>query len=218
MKTVIQLFYTASFPPASRSRLESILSAAAEHLEYEPIYDPAYDGLSPSDLFRCRNFSFSRQHYALVADSRTLTELHSNVMPTVEVVSVQQTTAMDEWNLYKGPGDLSLLSPIVRLALLRAMAEERMSLDPHTRDWFWEAPKARQYGDNLWQIKTLRASPAGAYYACLVYSVKDRNSMHALVSIALLLTTLFMGLIMPSIRVKPRRPVVSSMVCRSRMA
>jgi len=189
-KTVIQLLYTAPFPPASRSQLESLLSAASKHLElleYKPIYDPAYDGLSLPDLFRCRNFSFAPHPYALVADSRTLAELHSNVMPTVEVVSVHNITPMEEWNLYKGPGDLSFLSPFVRLALLRAMAEERVTLDPHTNAWFWENPKRReysdnQYNDNLWQMKTLRTSPAGAHYACLVYSVKDRNAMHALYS------------------------------------
>jgi len=187
-KTVIQLLYTASFPPNARSQLESILSAASrqlELLEYKPIYDPAYDGLSLSDLFRCRNFSFAPHPFALVADSRTLTELQSNVVPTVEVVSVRNITPMVEWNLYSGPGDLSFLSPFVRLALLRSMAEERASLDPHTNAWFWEHVKHReytdkQYNDNLWQMKTLRASPAGAHYACLVYAVKDRDAMHAL--------------------------------------
>ncbi|KAJ6594222.1 hypothetical protein B0H19DRAFT_1056545 [Mycena capillaripes] len=178
MKPVIQLLYTVPFPPASRSQLEYILSAASEHLEYEAVYDPTYQGLSPSDLFKCRNFSFSH-NYALVADHRTLTELHSNVMATVEVVSVDKTTAMTEWDRYKGPGDLSLLAPFVRLALLRAMAEERITLDPHTKDWFWENPQAKEYGDNLWQVKIIRADPAGACYACLAYAVKDRNTMHA---------------------------------------
>ncbi|KAJ6476053.1 hypothetical protein C8R47DRAFT_1220516 [Mycena vitilis] len=179
MKTVIQLLYTAPFPPPSRAQLEYILTAASEHLEYESIYAPAYDGLSPSDLFKCRNFSFSHP-YALVADSRTLTELHSNMMPTVEVVTTEKTDAMSEWDRYQGPGDLSLLTPGVRLAILRALGEERAVLDPHTAAWFWEDPaRRRDYANNLWQIKTLRADPAGASFACLVFAVKDRNSMHA---------------------------------------
>ncbi|KAJ7268675.1 hypothetical protein B0H12DRAFT_1096099 [Mycena haematopus] len=189
-KTVVQLLYTAAFPPASRAQLESLLSAASKHLElleYNPIYDPQYDSLSLPDLFKCRKFSFAPHQYAVVADNRTLTELHSNVMPTVQVVSVCNMTPMEEWNVYKGPGDLSFLAPFVRLALLRAMMEERVSLDPHTEAWFWEDPKVQKYSDSqysnkLWQMKTLRASPTGAHYACLVYSVKDRNAMHALYS------------------------------------
>ncbi|KAF8210653.1 hypothetical protein K438DRAFT_1810082 [Mycena galopus ATCC 62051] len=188
-KTVIQLLYTAPFPPASRAQLESILSAPSKHLElleYKPIYDPTCEGLSLPDLLRCRNFSFASHPYALVADSRTLSELHSNVMPTIEVVSVRNITPMQEWNMYKGPGDISFLSPFVRLALLRSMMEERVKLDPLTNAWFWEHDVKKftelQYSNNLWQMKTLRASPAGAHYACLVYSVKDRNAMHALYS------------------------------------
>ncbi|KAJ7141505.1 hypothetical protein C8R44DRAFT_727084 [Mycena epipterygia] len=189
MRTTIQLFYTAPFPPASRSHLESILSAsseylsaASEYLEYEAIYDPAFNGLSPSDIFKRRNFSFSSQPYALVADDRTLAELHSNTSPTLCVVSVRNFSAQDEWNLYDGPGDLSLLSPFVRLALLRALAEERATLDPHTADWFWDNPKIREYTALLWQIKTLRADPAGVNYTCFCYGVKDRDTMHALYS------------------------------------
>ncbi|KAJ6498996.1 hypothetical protein C8R45DRAFT_980647 [Mycena sanguinolenta] len=189
-KLVVELFYTAPFPPASRAQLEFLLSAPSKELEllqYKPIYDPEYESLALPDLFKCRKFSFSPHPYALVADSRTLAELHSNVMPTVQVVSVRNSTPMEEWNQYKGPGDLSFLAPFVRLALLRAMMEERVSLDANTDSWFWENPKVQkysetQYSNNLWQIKTLRASPAGAHYACLVYSVKDRNAIHALYS------------------------------------
>jgi hypothetical protein len=215
-KTVIQLLYTAPFPPESRARLEYLLAAASKHfevLEYKSIYDPAYHGLSLAELFRCRNFSFAPHPYALVADSRTLAELRSNTLtPTVDVVSVRSITPMEEWNLYNGPGDLSPLAPIVRLALLRAMAEERATLDPHTSAWFWEHVKERaysdtQYNESLWQIKALRASPAGAHYACLVYSVKDRNAMHALVSTARHMTVYSMLIMLSSIRVKRQRLV-----------
>ncbi|KAJ7772652.1 hypothetical protein DFH07DRAFT_802747 [Mycena maculata] len=183
MKDTVQLLYTASFSPASRSQLESILSAACQYIQYEPLHDPVFEGLSPCDLFKCRNFSFSNHYYALVADSRTLSELHSHMTPSVLVVSVRPLTAQREWEQYNGPGDLSLLQPNVRLALLRAMAEERAALDPHTEAWFWVGPNhPPQYTDTLWQIKTVRADPAGANYALSFYSVKDMDDMHRLVN------------------------------------
>ncbi|KAJ7045818.1 hypothetical protein C8F04DRAFT_1249194 [Mycena alexandri] len=179
MKTVVELLYTTPFSPASRSRLENILSATSAQIEFQSSYDAAFDGLSPADLFKCRNFSFAR-NYALVADDRTLTELRANAVPTVAVVSVYKTTAMDEWNVYTGPGDISLLTPMVRLALLRAMAEERVTLDPHTAAWFWEVKSNREYTNQLWQVKTLRADPTGASCACLAYAVNDKSALHAL--------------------------------------
>ncbi|KAJ7085863.1 hypothetical protein C8R43DRAFT_313404 [Mycena crocata] len=183
-KPTVQLFYTAAFPPASRSRLESLLASSNQYFDYEPIHDPTFDGLSPSDLFRCRNFTFPR-NYAVIADIRTLSELHSNMIPTLLVVSVRSITPQDEWDRYNSPGDISLLTTYIRLALLRALAEERVTLDPHTADWFWAEPHSRQYQDILWQVKTLRADPAGAHYACSVYAVKEKDmenmdEMHAL--------------------------------------
>jgi len=184
MKTVVELLYTTSFPPALRSRLENILSATSAQIEFQSSYDTAYDGLSPADLFKCRNFSFAH-NYALVADDRTLTELRANVVPTMAVVSVHGPwTPMDEWNAYTGPGDISLLTPLVRLALLRAIMEERVTLDPHTAAWFWEVEHirayTRAYTDQLWQLKTLRADPTGASCACLAYAVKDKSTLHSL--------------------------------------
>ncbi|KAJ7217752.1 hypothetical protein GGX14DRAFT_390527 [Mycena pura] len=176
MQTAIQLFYTSQFPPASCSLLESILSAAFAGIRFETNHDPALHGLSPSKLFKHRSYSFSQQQYALIADSRTLSELHAHVSPTVLVVSARSITPMDQWRVYDGPGDLSPLTPLVRLALLRAMVEERFALDQHTEEWFWNPDDQRwDYNAKLWQIKALRADPAGANYACVAYSVKDKD-------------------------------------------
>jgi len=178
----VPLFYTAPFTPASRSHLESTLSAASEYLQYQSIYDPAFDGLSPADIFKRQNHSFPPHGCALLADDRTLTELHSNATPTVLVVSPCGTSPQKEWQRYSGPGDISLLTHLVRLALLRALAEERATGDPHTDAWFWGDPKGREYTDKLWMIKTLRAAPVGAGHACAGYAVKDIADMHALYS------------------------------------
>ncbi|KAJ7079067.1 hypothetical protein B0H15DRAFT_858992, partial [Mycena belliarum] len=181
------LIYTAPFTPASRYLLESVLSVA--HLQFEPIYDPATvpDGLSPTDLFRRLNFSLPPHGYALVADTRTLTELYANAAPTVLVLSPCSTTPEEEWRLYNGPGDLTPLSFYVRLALLHALAEEKASLDPHCskEGWFWVDPYSREYSSKLWMIKTLRADATGAAYACNGYQSGDIKDLHALVSTGL---------------------------------
>ncbi|KAJ7629890.1 hypothetical protein B0H17DRAFT_1150402 [Mycena rosella] len=177
----VSLFYTAPFPLATRSHLESILSTASGTLQYEPICDPVLEGFSPSDIFKRLGFSLPPPGYALVADNRTLTELHSNAAPTVLVVSPWCTTPQEQWQLYNGPGDLSLLTPYVRLALLAALAEESASLDPYKEDYYWTVPRVREYTAKLWVMKTLRADAAGAAYACAGYE-KDVKEMHALYS------------------------------------
>ncbi|KAK7005796.1 hypothetical protein R3P38DRAFT_3039640 [Favolaschia claudopus] len=191
-KTIVELIYNAPFPPAARSHLESLLIAAAKPLELLDFKtsNPSefYNELSLPDLLKCRKFSFGPNPYVLVADGRTLQELNGNgaVVPTIQVVLANSFTPMQEWQAYKGPGDLGFLAPFVRLALLRAMMEERVRLDRYTTVWFWEDDKKltseSQYNDSMWQMKALRATPNGAHYACVVYTVKDRNAMHALYS------------------------------------
>ncbi|KAJ7072052.1 hypothetical protein C8F01DRAFT_1102331 [Mycena amicta] len=188
MQTPIELLYTAHPSPYARAFLEQALSAGG--IECSPIYTPAFDGLSPSNLFKHRNCSFSHYQFALVADDRTLQELDAQLSPTLLVVSTRRKTPMEEWAAYEGP-DLNLLSWNVRLALLRAMAQERFTTAPSVlsnSEWFWEPPeKPYRYEGKIFQVRWLRASVVGAVEACLEllakdqkYSSKDNNEMYDL--------------------------------------
>jgi hypothetical protein len=88
-------------------QLESLLSSAAEsYLRVTPSYDAVFDGLSPTNLYKYLSSSILRQ---LIADGRTLSELNSNTLPTVILVSAQSTTPQEDWDSHKidGPADLS---------------------------------------------------------------------------------------------------------------
>ncbi|KAF7315668.1 hypothetical protein MIND_00082400 [Mycena indigotica] len=183
--TPIQLLYTFPFSPTARILLERTLST--QGLDFAGLYDPAFDGLSPSDLFRRRDLTFGH-NFALVADERTLKELDSHLPPTLSVLSVRSRTPIDEWGDYTGP-DLNPLSWSVRLALLRSMVKERLTLDSKEHpdsDSFWENPKPpHRYDEKIYQIKWLRANISGAIQACQAYAdadnqypAKDKNALY----------------------------------------
>ncbi|KAF7321781.1 hypothetical protein MKEN_00699900 [Mycena kentingensis (nom. inval.)] len=177
----IQVYFTAEFPANTGALIEQLLSRGVSKHEF--ILDPALHGLSPTQLFKHQNCSFSHYPFALVADTRTLLELEAQNVPTLALVITRSHTAFDEWDLYDGP-DLRLLTPLVRLALLRAMAQERFTLDNATHqrpnlssaEWFWDPPERPfRFDHKMWQVKSLRVDLIGAIQACMELAAKDAD-------------------------------------------
>ncbi|GLB39878.1 hypothetical protein LshimejAT787_0703880 [Lyophyllum shimeji] len=181
----VRVYYTCPFSQPAKEHLESLLSNVSEWTSFSSVpYNPAHNGLSPSQLFQHLGNTFSETSYALIADQRTATELEGSAPtdPTLTVAAAWQITPGDEWDLYRGPQDLDSMPEDQRIALLRGLAEQRANQEAQEsggEEWFWE-PNSEQRGIDavLWQVKSVRADLAGAVYICSVYAVKDIRDMH----------------------------------------